>query len=92
MKKHHKFTHTTVEHHKDGSHTVTHHHEDGSKHDVKGAVGDHDAMMDHMMDHTAPPSADMAAADQGQHGIPPAAASAAGIPPAAAGAPPVAGA
>lgn len=89
-KKHHKFTHSTVEHHKDGSHTVTHHHESGKpEDDVKGAVGDHDSMMDHMMQHTAPPSADMAAADQGQHGIPPAAAGAAGIP---AGAAPVAGA
>lgn len=92
MKKHHKFSHTTTEHHKDGSHTVTHHHEDGADKDVKHAVGSHDEMIDSHMMHTAPPSADMQAADQGQHGIPPEAASAAGIPPAGAAPAPVAGA
>lgn len=55
MKKH-KFTHSHVEHHKDGSHTVHHVHEDGPHKDVKGAAADHDAMMDHMMDHTSGPN------------------------------------
>lgn len=61
MAKSHKFSHTVVEHHKDGTHTVHHIHEkhnhqhtvperDG---DVKGAAGDHDGMMDHIMDHTS---------------------------------------
>jgi hypothetical protein len=55
MKKH-KFTHSHVEHHKDGSHTVHHVHEEGPHKDVKGAAADHDAMMDHMMDHTSAPN------------------------------------
>lgn len=54
-KKHHKFTHTTVEHHDDGSHTITHHHEDGKSH-KKYAAADHDSMMDGMMDHTSMPN------------------------------------
>lgn len=77
--KHHKFHKTTVEHHKDGSHTVHHHHEDGEKHDVKGAVADHDGMMDHIMDHTSAPNpGEMAAA------APAAPAAAAVVPPAGA--------
>ncbi len=55
MKKH-KFSHTHVEHHKDGSHTVHHVHEDGPQADVKGAAADHDAMMDHIMDNTSAPN------------------------------------
>jgi hypothetical protein len=55
MKKH-KFTHTHIEHHKDGSHTVHHVHEEGPHKDVKGAAGDHDAMLDHVMDHTSEPN------------------------------------
>jgi uncharacterized protein involved in copper resistance len=55
MKKH-KYTHTHVEHHKDGSHTVHHVHEEGPHKDVKGAAGDHDAMIDHIMDHTSEPN------------------------------------
>lgn len=80
MKKH-KFSHTTVDHHKDGSHTVHHHHEDGPAGDVKHAVGDHNGMMDSMMDHTSEPNPGEAAADAGQHGVPPPAAAAAGLPP-----------
>jgi len=60
MKKH-KFSHTVIEHHGDGSHTIHHIHEKhGFQHtapvrdgDVKGAAGDHDAMVDHLMDHTS---------------------------------------
>lgn len=53
MKKH-PYSHTHVEHHKDGSHTVHHVHESGdSKKDVKAGVGGHDELMDHMMDHTS---------------------------------------
>ncbi len=55
--KHHQFSHTHIEHHKDGSHTVHHVHESGDgKMDVKGAVSDHDGLMDHMMDHTSAPN------------------------------------
>jgi hypothetical protein len=61
MARKHKFSHTVIEHHKDGSHTVHHIHEKhGHNHDVptrdgdvKGAAGDHDAMLDHIMDHTS---------------------------------------
>lgn len=81
MKKH-KFTHTHVEHHKDGSHTVHHVHEDGPHKDVKGAAGDHDEMIDHIMDHTS----DMnPGEDKDQHGN--ALAAAAAVPAAGAAAP-----
>jgi hypothetical protein len=83
MKKH-KFSHTTVDHHKDGSHTVHHHHEDGPAGDVKHGVADHNGMMDSMMDHTSEPNPGEAAADAGAHGVPPPAAAAAGLPPAGA--------
>jgi hypothetical protein len=52
-KKHHPYTHTHIEHHDDGSHTVHHVHKDGPHKDVKGAVADHDGMLDHVMDHTS---------------------------------------
>jgi hypothetical protein len=50
-----------VEHHRDGSHTIHHIHEKhGHIHsvpkrdgDVRGAAGDHDGMLDHVMDHTS---------------------------------------
>jgi hypothetical protein len=80
MAKKHKFSHTTVDHHKDGSHTVTHHHEDGPHKDVKHAVQSHDAMMDSMMDHTSSPNPGEAEADMGQHAVPPAVAGPAGLP------------
>lgn len=84
-KKHagHGYTHTHVEHHADGSHTVHHVHEDGPHKDVKGAVADHDALMDHMMAHTSMPNPGEAEAQAG-----PAAPPAPGAP--APGAPPVA--
>ncbi|VVB52065.1 Uncharacterised protein [uncultured archaeon] len=56
MKKKHPYTHTHVEHHEDGSHTVHHVHKDGPHKDVKGAVANHDAMIDHMMEHTSAPN------------------------------------
>jgi len=55
-KKHHKYTHTHIEHHDDGSHTTTHNHEDGKSH-KKYASADHDHMLDGLMDHTAPSAA-----------------------------------
>lgn len=64
-KKHHKFTHTHIEHHDDGSHTVHHVHQDGPHKDVKGAVADHDSLMDHMMDHTSAPNPGEAEANAG---------------------------
>lgn len=89
MKKHH-FSHTVVEHHEDGSHTVHHVHKkhgfngpEKREGDVKGAAGDHDSMMDHLMDHTSAPNAGEGndAANQPMPG--------AGVPPpGAAGAPP----
>lgn len=54
-KKHHKYTHSTIEHHDDGSHTTTHHHEDGKSH-KKYASADHDSMLDGLMDHTSAPN------------------------------------
>jgi hypothetical protein len=88
MKKH-KFSHTVIEHHHDNSHSVHHIHE---KHgfqgpavhddDVKSAVGDHDAMMDHVMDHTSSPNPgegkDVANAPMAAAGAPPAVAPPAG--------------
>lgn len=56
----HPFSHSIIEHHNDGSHTMHHvnrkhgyvhaqPHKDG---DVRGSAVDHDAMLDHLMDHT----------------------------------------
>lgn len=81
-KKHHKFSHTHIEHYKDGSHMIHHVHEDGPEHDVKSATADHDAMMDNMMEHTSAPNPGEAAADAGDHGVAAPAAAAAGLPPA----------
>lgn len=72
MKKH-PYSHSVVEHHKDGSHTVHHIHEKHGHHhdvpvregDMKGAAGNHDAMMDHMMDHTSEMNPGEAAANAG---------------------------
>lgn len=63
MKKH-PYSHTVIEHHGDDSHTVHHIHEKhGHVHnvptregDVRGAAGNHDGMMDHIMDHTSAPN------------------------------------
>lgn len=79
MKKHH-FSHTNVEHHKDGSHTVHHHHESDPSKDVKHATPDHDGMMDSMMANTSSPNPGEAQADAGQSGVPGPAAAAAGLP------------
>jgi len=79
-KKSHPYSHTHIEHHHDGSHTVHHVHESDSSKDVKGAVADHDGLMDHMMDHTSEPNPGEAEADGGMHGVPAAAAGAAGLP------------
>jgi hypothetical protein len=78
-KKHHKYTHSTVEHHDDGSHTTTHHHEDGKSH-KKYASADHDSMIDGLMDHTAPMNPGEAEAQAGapEGGAPPAAVPGAG--------------
>lgn len=64
MAKKHPYSHTVVEHHKDGSHTIHHIHEKhGHQHttperdgDVRGGAAGHDEMMDHMMDHTSEPN------------------------------------
>jgi hypothetical protein len=87
-KKHagHGYTHTHVEHHADGSHTVHHVHEDGPHKDVKGAVADHDGLMDHMMDHTSMSNPGEPAAQAGPVAPAPAPAAPgtpAGMPPAA---------
>ena len=55
-KKHHKFTHTHVEHHSDGSHTVHHVHQDGPAHDKKHAVANLDELHDSMQDHLGAPN------------------------------------
>jgi hypothetical protein len=92
--KSHKFSHTVIEHHDDGSHTVHHiHQKHGHVHavperegDVRGAAGDHDAMMDHIMDHTSQPNPGEGKDESNQPLAAGAAAPAAGAPPA--GAPP----
>ena len=93
MKKKHEFSHTVTEHHDDGSHTVHHVHKKHGFHgpekrdgDVKGAAANHDAMIDHVMDHTSQPNPgeDKDEANQalaGAGGAPPAAAGAAAPPP-----------
>jgi hypothetical protein len=64
MKRAHPFSHTVIEHHGDGSHTIHHIH---GKHehvhtvperdgDVRGGAGDHDGMLDHLIDHTGEPA------------------------------------
>ena len=81
-KKHagHGFTHTHIEHHADGSHTVHHQHEEGMEHDVKHAVANLDGAHDSMQDNLGTPNPGEAAADMGQHGVPPAIAGPAGLP------------
>lgn len=94
MERKHPFSHSVVEHHKDGTHTVHHIHEKhGHTHampekdgDVKGGAGNHDAMMDHMMDHTSSPNP----GEGNDEANNPMAAGAAAPPAAAAGAPPAA--
>jgi hypothetical protein len=79
-KKHHGFTHSHIEHHKDGSHTVHHIHEEGPHKDIKHAVADLDGVHDSMEDHVGTPNPGEAAADTGDHGIPAGIAAGAGIP------------
>ena len=50
-KKHHGFTHTHIEHFKDGSASVHHVHHEGPHKDVKHAAADLDAVHDSMQDH-----------------------------------------
>lgn len=90
-KRKHPFSHTVIEHHKDNTHTIHHIHEkhnhvhaapekDG---DVKGGAGNHDSMMDHVMEHTSSPNPGEDKDESNQPmAAPPAAA--AGAPPAAA--------
>jgi len=80
MKKHHKFSHTTIKHHHDGSHTVTHHHEDGPAGDKEYGRHGHDEMMDGLMDNLSAPNPGEAAANAGDHGVPAGPAAAAGLP------------
>ncbi len=64
MAKNHPFSHTMIEHHLDGTSTVHHIHGQNGyapqipfrEGDVRGAVGDHDGMMDHLIDHTSGPN------------------------------------
>lgn len=89
-KKHagHGFTHTHIEHYKDGSHTVHHVHEMGPEHDVKHAAGNLDGVHDSMEENMGTPNPGEAEADAGQSGAPAAAAAPA---PGGAGAAPAAG-
>ena len=56
----HGYHKTTIIHHHDGSHTTTHHaHPDHAAEGMKDkeyATGDHDQMIDGMMDHTSMPN------------------------------------
>jgi hypothetical protein len=56
MKKHHKYTHTHVEHHSDGSATVHHVHVEGPHKDAKHAAADLDHVHDSMQDHLGTPN------------------------------------
>ena len=82
-KKHagHGFTHSHIEHHKDGSHTVHHVHEDGPHADVKHAAADLDGVHDSMEDHMGTPNPGEAEANAGDHGVPAPQAGPAGLPP-----------
>lgn len=77
---HHGFTHSHVEHFKDGSATVHHVHHEGPHKDVKHAAADLDAVHDSMQDHLGMPNAGEAEAEAGQHGVPAPQAAAAGLP------------
>ena len=55
----HGYHKTVITHHHDGSHTVTHHVHPDHAHEMKDkeyATGDHDAMIDGLMDHTSMPN------------------------------------
>lgn len=84
-KKKHPYKSTHVTHHDDGSHSIRHEHEDGVSH-KEYARGDHDGLMDGMMEHTSEPDEEEAAADAGDHGVDEAEAAKAGIPMKSAGA------
>ena len=76
--KHHKIKAAHVKFHKDGSMTSHLEHEDGEKHDIHSGHANHDAMMDHLMEHTSAPNPGEAEANAG-----PAPAAAPGMPGAA---------
>lgn len=54
----HPYSHTHVEHHKDGSMTVHHQHESDTSQDMKHAVPDLDSLHDSMEEHLGEPNAD----------------------------------
>lgn len=60
MAKHrkHSYSHSHIEHHKDGSMTVHHQHESDASKDVKHAVPDIDALHDSIEQHLGEPNAD----------------------------------
>jgi hypothetical protein len=68
----HKFTHTHIEHHKDGSATVHHKHAEGEHKDVKHAVSDLDGIHDSLEDHLGQPNPGEGQDEMGQ-AMPPAA-------------------
>lgn len=68
----HQFSHTHIEHHKDGSHTVHHQHESGdAKKDIKHAVPDLDGAHDSMEEHLGQPNAGEEQAEAAQAGAAP---------------------
>ena len=77
---HHGFSHSHVEHFKDGSHVVHHVHSEGPHKDVKHAAKDLDEVHDSMEDNLGTPNPGEAEANAGDHGIAPAVAAPAGIP------------
>lgn len=78
-KKHHKISHTHIEHHHDGSHTVTHHMEDGSH--VSSAHADLDGVHDKLQESMGQPNPGENEANEGIHGVPAPMAQMAGLPP-----------
>lgn len=63
--KHHKFSHSHIEWHKDNSATVHHVHETDPKQDVKHAAGDLDAVHDSLENHIGAPNPGEAEAGAG---------------------------
>ena len=63
----HGFSHTRIEHHKDGSATVHHKHHADSKKDVKHVVQSLDHMHDSLQDHLGVPNPGEAEARSEEH-------------------------
>lgn len=77
---HHGFSDTHMKHHADGSITIHHKHHKGPAHDVEHAAANLDGAHDSMQENLGQPNPGEAEANAGDHGVPAAAAGAAGLP------------